>query len=60
MQTQHCYLVLFQFSVENVGRLLVSVLERNVLPQSHFCPVKPGSNNPQRTRQRLVQMDVPV
>lgn len=60
MQTQHRYLVLLQLSVENVGRLLVSVLERNVLPQSHLRPVKPGSNHSQRTRQRLVQMDVPV
>lgn len=52
--------MLFQFSVENVGRLLVSVLERNVLPERHLCPVKPGSDHSQRAGQRLVQMDVPV
>lgn len=38
----------------------MSMLDGNVLSQSHFCPVKPGPNHSQRTRQGLVQMDVPV
>lgn len=38
----------------------MSMLDGNVLPKSHLCPVKPGSNHSQRPRQGLVQMDVPV
>lgn len=53
-------LVLLQFPVESVGRLLVSVLDGNVLPQGHLGSVQPGSDGAQRTRQGLVQVDVPV
>lgn len=38
----------------------MSMLDGNVLSQSHLCPVQPGSNHSQRTRQGFVQMDVPV
>ena len=54
------HLVLLQLPVQHVGRLLVSVLEGDVLPQSHLCSVEPGSDDSERTGQRLVQMDVPV
>lgn len=55
-----CYLVLLKFPVKNIGCLFVSMLDGNVLSESHLCSVKPGSNHSQRTRQRLVQVDVPV
>lgn len=46
--------------MQYIGCLLMCMLDGNVLSQSHLCPVKPGSNHTQRTRQGLVQMDVPV
>lgn len=55
-----CYLMLLEFSVENIGCLFMYMLDGNVLSESHLCPVKPGSDHSQRTRQGLVQMDVPV
>lgn len=53
-------LMVLQFSVKNIGCFFMNVLEGDVLPQSHLCSVKPGSNHPQRSRQRLIQVDVPV
>ncbi len=52
--------MLLKFSVKNIGCLFMSVLDGNVLSQSHLCPVKPSSNHPKRAWQGLVQMDVPV
>lgn len=55
-----CYLVLLEFPVQHVGRLLVSVLKRNLLPEGQLCPVQPGSHHSQGTGKRFVQVDVPV
>lgn len=54
------YLMLLEFPVHHVGRLLMSVLERNILPESQLCPVEPGSHHSQGSGKRLVQVDVPV
>lgn len=58
--TVACYLVLLKFPVQHIGRLLVSVLKRNLLPKGQLCPVQPGSDHTQRAGKRLVQVDVPV
>lgn len=59
-RTEARYLVLLQFPVQHVGRLLVSVLKRNLLPQGQLCPVQPGPHHSQGTGKRFVQVDVPV